>query len=222
MKLGLELHKDELDQLPASAKMILAAACTQRHAVNYHTFAGSARSRRSKQFDAILDAIWRDIGYDQLSTDQLEKLRVRAERLVPEEGNPDPRPYAGYAHLAAEALIICCVAARLHGDSAHVGYIAHRAFVSIWGFLPEVYSTWRTDDGSLAPDADAKFAAHPLARDEHRRQERDLERIPVMFEHSQRGAGNSCILLDQRTQRCAQSCAAGRKLCARPPCATAP
>jgi hypothetical protein len=62
MKLGLELHKDELDQLPAGAKMILAAARTQRHAVNYHTFAGGARSRRSKQFDAVLDAIWRDIG----------------------------------------------------------------------------------------------------------------------------------------------------------------
>ena len=182
MKLGLELHKDELDQLPAGAKMILAAACTQRHAVNYHTFAGGARSRRSKQFDAILDAIWRDIGYDKLSTDQLEKLEFRAERLVPERGHPEPSPYAGYAHLAAEALIICCVAARLHGDSAHVGYIAHRGFHSIWSFLPEVYSTWRTDDGFLAPDAEAKFAAHPLARDEHRRQERDLNDVKRMVE----------------------------------------
>src|SRR5215467_14305680 len=167
MKLGLELHKDELDQLPGGGKMILAAACTQRHAVNYHTFAGGTGSRRSKQFGAILDAIWRDIGYDQLSTDQLEKLRLRAERLHPDEG-----PYAGYAGLAVEALIICCVTARLHGDSTHVLYIAHRAFETIWGFLPEVHATWRTDDGFLAPDADEKFAAHPLARDEHLRQER--------------------------------------------------
>ena len=180
MKLGLELHKDELDQLPAGAKMILAAACTQRHAVNYHTFAGGARSRRSKQFDAVLDAIWRDIGYDQLSTGQLEKLSSRADRFIPEGGLLGP--YAGYGQLAAEALIICCVAARLHGDSTHVLYIAHRSFLSIWSFLPEVHSTWRTDDGFLAPDADAKFAAHPLARDEHRRQERDLNDVKRMVE----------------------------------------
>jgi Protein of unknown function (DUF416) len=178
MKLGLELHKDELDQLPARPKMILAAACTQRLAVNYHTFAGGTRSRRSKQFDAILDAIWRDIGYDQLSTDQLEKLRAWAERFIPEGGLLGP--YAGYGQLAAEALIICCAAASLHGDSTHVLYIAHRAFLSIWGFLPEVHSTWRTDDGFLAPDADAKFAAHPLARDEHLRQERDLNDVTGM------------------------------------------
>lgn len=57
MKFGLEVHKDELDQLAAGAKMVLAAACTQRHAVNYHTFAGGRRSRRSKQFDAINEHI---------------------------------------------------------------------------------------------------------------------------------------------------------------------
>jgi hypothetical protein len=59
-------------------------------------------------------------------------------------------------------------------------YIAHRAFLSIWGFLPEVHSTWRTDDGFLAPDAKEKFAAHPLARDEHLRQERDLNDVKRM------------------------------------------
>jgi len=94
MTLELELHKDELDQLPEGAKMILTAACTQRHAVNYHTFAGGTHSRRSKQFDAILDAIWLDIGHDRLSTDQLEKLPSRAERLHPDEG--PYAPYAGY------------------------------------------------------------------------------------------------------------------------------
>jgi hypothetical protein len=61
-------------------------------------------------------------------------------------------------------------------------YIAHRSFHAIWSFLPEVHSTWRTDDGFLAPDADAKFAAHPLARDEHRRQERDLNDVERMVE----------------------------------------
>src|SRR5215468_11556315 len=109
MTLELELHKDELDQLPEGAKMILTAACTQRHAVNYHTFAGGTHSRRSKQFDAILDAIGLDIGHDRLSTDQLEKLPSRAERLHPDEG--PYAPYAGYAGLAVEALIICCDAA---------------------------------------------------------------------------------------------------------------
>jgi hypothetical protein len=54
--------------------------------------------------------------------------------------------------------------------------------LSIWCFLPEVYSTRRTDDGFLAPDADAKFAAHPLARDQHRRQERDLNDVKRMVE----------------------------------------
>jgi len=180
MKLGLELHKDELDQLPAGARMILAAACTERHSVNYHAFAGGTGSRRSKQFDAILDAIWRDIGYDKLSTDQLEKLEFRAERLIPERGPPEPRPYAAYAQLAAEALIISCIAARLHGDSTHVIYIAKKAFSAIWSFLPEVYSTWRTANGFLAPDAEEKFAAHPLTRDEHLRQERDLNDVKRM------------------------------------------
>lgn len=146
--------------------------------MNYHTFAGGPRSRRSKRFDVILDAIWRDIGYDQLSPDQLEKLRSQADRLVPEGGIIGP--YAGYAGLAGEALIICCVAARLHGDSTHVLYIAHRTFLSIWSFLPEVHSTWRTDDGFLAPDAEEKFAAHPLAREEHLRQERDLDDVKRM------------------------------------------
>jgi hypothetical protein len=59
-------------------------------------------------------------------------------------------------------------------------YAAKRAFDSIWAFLPEVYSTWRTDDGFLAPDAEAKFTAHPLARDEHLRQERDLNDVKRM------------------------------------------
>jgi uncharacterized protein YjaG (DUF416 family) len=181
MNLGLELHKDELDQLPAGAKMILAAACTQRHSVNYHTFAGGTGSRRSKQFDAILDAIWRDIGYDQLSTDQLEKLRFRAEQLVPEEGHPGPRPYDGYGQFAAEALIICCVAARLHGDSTHVVYIAKRAFESIRAFLRKTCSTWRLPDGRLRPDVEVMFAAHPLTLDEGRRQERDLNDVKRML-----------------------------------------
>jgi len=111
-----------------------------------------------------------------------EKLEVRAERLrfVPGEGNPDPRPYAGCANLAAEALIICCIAARLHGDSTHVIYIAKKAFIAIWSFLPEVYSTWRTANGFLAPDSEEKFAAHPLTRDEHLRQERDLNDVKRM------------------------------------------
>jgi uncharacterized protein YjaG (DUF416 family) len=173
--LGLQLHKGELDQLPTGAKIILAAACTQRHSLNYHTFAGGAGSRRSKQFDAILEAIWRDIGYVQMSTEQLEILRLRAERLIPEEEHP----YAGYAQLAAEALT-CCVEARLYGDSAHILHITRRSFHSIWSFLPEVHSTWRTADGFLAPDADAKFAAHPLARDERLRQERDLNDVQRM------------------------------------------
>jgi hypothetical protein len=51
------------------------------------------RARGSKQFDAIIDAIWRDIGYAQLSTDQLE--RFWAKRLVPEEGHPDPSHMPG-------------------------------------------------------------------------------------------------------------------------------
>jgi hypothetical protein len=47
-------------------------------------------------------------------------------------------------------------------------------------FLPEVHSTWRTDDGFLAPHAKEKFAAHPLVRDEHLRQERDLTDVQRM------------------------------------------
>lgn len=177
MKLGLELHKDELDRLPAGAKMILAAACTQRHAVNYHTFAGGRGSRRSKQFDAILEAIWRDIGYNKLSRGQLERLLSRAEQLVPHEG-----PYAGYGQFAAEALIICFDAAMLHGDSVQVLYIAKRAFESIRAFLLKTCSTLRLPGGRLHPDAEAMVDAHPLTLDEHRRQERDLNDVKRMVE----------------------------------------
>jgi hypothetical protein len=36
------------------------------------------------------------------------------------------------------------------------------------------------DDGFLAPDGDVKLAADPLARDEHRRQKRDLNDVKRM------------------------------------------
>lgn len=181
MQLGLELHKDELDQLPVGANMVLAAACTQRHSVNYHTFAGGSASRRSKQFDAILDSIWRDIGYERLSTDQLEKLRLRAEQLVPEEGRPGPRQYDGYGQFAAEALIICCDAAGLRGDSTKTVYIAMRSFESIRAFLRKTCRAWQLPDGRLRSDVEALCAAHPLTLNEHRRQERDLNDVKYMM-----------------------------------------
>lgn len=185
--LGLQLHNDELDELPAGAKMILAAACTQRHSLNYYAFAGGAGSRRSKRFDAVLDAIWRDIGYDQLSTEQLQKLQGRAERLMP--GDEEEHPFAGYGQLAAEALTLCVKARLQHGDSNQIWLITRRSFHSIWSSLPEIHSTWRTSEGFLVPDADARFAGHPLAQDEHWRQERDLSDVSRML-------GDGCSIID--------------------------
>lgn len=180
--LGLQLHTDELDELPADAKMILAAACTQRHSLNYHAFAGGSGTRRSKRFDVILDAIWRDIGYNQLSREELDKMQVRAERLIPGDVEECPSAHIGYGQLAAEALTLLVVAMLKHGDSNQIWLIAKRSFHSIWSFLPEVYSAWRTSDGFLALDADVRFTEHRLALEEHHRQERDLSDVKRMLD----------------------------------------
>jgi len=193
--LGLELHKDVLDELPANAKVILAATCVQRHSEVYRAFARCSNLRRSADFGRILDSIWRDASSEQLSREQLAQMQERALKLVP--GQARTGVYDANAEMAALSLAYC-VGTRISGKTSDLLYAARQAFVSIWTFL--VNPIGRTPQIDMtSPGAVAQFESHQLVQAEHARQERDLSDVRRMLDE-RRAAEKIVNYLEERSK----------------------
>lgn len=171
---GLELHRDEIDRLPTELKAALAAACTQRQAEVFRTFARRTGARVSAEFDNLLSAIWDKIKSRQgLDSKEHVNWQRRAESLYP--GDEVDDLYTGLAQIAVLALLHSNNVLWTH-KAQDTCSAAHEAFMSIYNYLsgPIGHKPHIHLDESNALE---RIFAHPLIEAEDRRQERDLREV---------------------------------------------
>jgi hypothetical protein len=172
---GLELCHAAIDRLPTDLRAALAAACTQRQAEVYRTYAMRTRSRISADFDDLLGAIWAKIhNREKLGPGEHSRWQGRAERLYPGD-NAKPDIYLGCAQIAVLSLlhsnrVLATEEARDTCSSAHEAFMSiYNSLVSPIGQTPQFDLR---EEGALE-----RVFEHPLIEAEHRRQERDLFEI---------------------------------------------
>jgi hypothetical protein len=174
MNLGLELHADALDRLPANLKTVLAAACTQRQAEIFRIYAGRAKAKTSHTFDEILDSVWRDESSRAIPHRELVELEILGKKLMP-SNKVRHSIYQANAECAVISLLRC-IRVRISGQTRDVILAAAQSFDSIDSFLTNPIG--RTPEIDIAkPGADILVANHPLMLAEHQRQEKDLSEL---------------------------------------------
>jgi hypothetical protein len=171
---GLQLHAAAIDRIPTNLKGALAAACAQRQAEVYRTYAARTRDGSPKGFDDLLNAIWDDIVFKQASEQEHRKWDDRADNLYPNQKTMIDRFKVG-AELAVLS-ILYSNDVLMTGKTQDTIDSAHQTFGSIRQFLTS--SLGQTPQFKLfQPGTYEKVLEHPLTEAEHRRQERDLSEI---------------------------------------------
>jgi hypothetical protein len=171
--LGLKLHEPVIDRLPTSLKAGLAAACTQRQAEAYRVHQRRI-GRSAKEFDALLECIWRDARSPRASEQEHKQWEAAAENLIrikndssiADDMYDDSVEYALLSLLYTNDVL-------MNGKTEYALYAANQAFESIQEYL--IGSICKTPEIDFYdPNEFQKVMAHPLTRAEHQRQERDL------------------------------------------------
>jgi hypothetical protein len=172
MIFGLELHQSDLDRLPASLKLALAASCAQRHSGVYDAYTKRTHAGNARLFNQGLELMWKETQSNKWSVGELEGLADHIVRLLPSKRRAPCDVYESNAEYALLALTYC-IRTRIRGKTADVIYAAAEVFDSIDDFL----TNWMRGAPEIDqnhPQWNEHLSRHSLIRAEHLRQERDL------------------------------------------------
>ena len=155
---------DRLGKLSERRRAIFAASCAQRLCPFYELYGTKTQRAGFESIQESLDILWRYLGGENITAEQLGELAERCESLVPDDDTPwhDTSPYASNA----AAAVVYALETPLTETCQRPEWAAFQGYEAAWHYVDRRLDVDPNDRDALRTLDETEEVQTELARQE--------------------------------------------------------